>query len=145
MNQGQKWQGVREGLATVRTTDGSMGRHNVSEEKQHNWFTASISLTATNLGGIFLQCRAEPPCTPLSGDEWYDRVIFRAEEHYHAVSPFVQRSERDRERDREGRETAESLWDSSTALRQVHWQTPHTSPQNPTLSLYTVSQSPTSS
>lgn len=97
MNQSKKWQGVREGLATNRC---SMGRQNVSGEKLHNWFTASISLTAMNLGGLCLESRAEPPCTPLSGDEWYDRVIFRVEAHYHAVSPFVQRSEREREIER---------------------------------------------
>lgn len=40
-----------------------------------------------------------------------------------------------REKEREGRETAKSLWDSSTALRQVNSQTTH-APQNPTLLLH---------
>lgn len=88
-----------------------MGRQNGSKEKLNNQFTAvfapiSFSMAkTTHFGGLFLLCRAEPPCTPLGGDEWYDRVIFRAEYHYHAVSPFGQRSERKRE----GRETAKSL------------------------------------
>lgn len=82
------------------------------------------------LEAYFFCVEPSPPAHPLvkyGMTEWYSEPSCITMLSLHLAS--VQR-----EREREGRETAKSLWDSSTALRQVNSQTTH-APQNPTLLL----------
>lgn len=112
-----------------------MGRHNASKEKLKNWLTAVFALISfsmpktTNFRGLFLPCWAEPPCTPLGGDKWYDRMIF---EPSRITMLSLRLFSVQRERERGARYSGEPL-------RQQHCSTPgkltnHT-PQNPTLLL----------
>lgn len=128
--------GVREGLATQKRWH--YGKTECQQEKVtkfSHWCLCSHftfhGKDYTFLEAYFFCVQPSPPEHPLvvtnGMTEWYSEPSSIT-----MLSLRLASVQREREREIEGRETAKSLWDSSTALRQVNSQTIH-APQNPTL------------